>query len=142
MGKLGNTKLDIGSLGGLAYKSTASGSITPTGTVSTPSITVKASSENRYFPTSATSGGSVSAGSFSAGNPTAVSLPSLSMSVANEVLTMSWNAGSVTPGTKPSCTFPTITMPSFESKSVATGIASASSSQPTFSGNATTVNVS
>lgn len=96
-------------LGGLAYKSTATGSFTPQGTVSAPTISVNPTSENvSVFSNAGT-------------------LPSWSASVENETLSFSWSAG---------------TLPSYSTKSVVTGITSATSSAPTFTGTAATISVS
>lgn len=139
--KLGNTRIDISSLGALAYKGSASGSYTPSGTVTTPTITVTPSTTKKYVATSATAGGNVTSGSFTANTPTAVTLPTLNMSVTSETLSMTWSAGSVTAGKAASCTLPEVTLPTFSEQTIATGISSASSSQPSFSGTAGTVTV-
>ena len=84
-----------------ATASGANGNFTPSGSVSAPEITVTPSTESIY---SITGVGSA---------------PSWTASVANENLTIGWNAGSV---------------PTRASKTVMTG-ASASASQPAFTGN-------
>ena len=97
---------------------------TPAGTVSTPTITVEPSITTKYVASSTTSGGSVTAGSAAA-----CTFPVFSTSVADETLTLSWTGGSFTANT------PTkVTLPTFASQTIATGITSASSTQPTFTG--------
>lgn len=126
---------DTTGLGALAYKNSATGSFTPTGTVSKPAVSVT--------PTTATitefdSAGSVTAGS--ANTPTAVTLPVLTTSVSNEVLTLSWSAGSVTPGVAGTPT--AVTLPTSKQTSVMTAITAELESAPSFTGTAGTVTVS
>lgn len=123
---------DTSNLGDLAFKDSASGSFTPAGTVSKPTTTVELSSTTKYVASSATGGGSVTNGSAAA-----CTLPVLTTSVANEVLTLGWAPGSFTPNTPTA-----VTLPSFSSQTIATGVSSADTSQPTFNGTAGTVNVS
>lgn len=96
--------------GTLAYKNSASGSFTPHGSVSTPTITVT--------PSNATVNSITDVGT----------LPTWSATVANENLTISWSQGTLP--TKGSDT------------TVVSGIQSATSSQPTFTGTGATVTVS
>ena len=96
--------------GTLAYKNSASGSFTPHGSVSTPTITVT--------PSNATVNSITDVGT----------LPAWSATVANENLTISWSQGTLP--TKGSDT------------TVVSGIQSATSSQPTFTGTGETVTVS
>ena len=99
-------------LGDLAYKDSASGSFTPQGTVSAPTISV------------ATPGATQNISPFGS----AGSLPELSMSVSNGVLTISFSQG---------------TLPSAGTAvAVKTGDAAYSASQPTFTGTVGTVEVS
>ena len=149
--KIGSTEVDLSGLGDLAYKDSASGNYTPEGTVSQPSftgtqgnisvsgtpsgsistgsgtanytpagsvaaptITVTPNTATKYVAASASGGGSVSAGSAA----------SLSATVANETLTLSF-----TPNTPTA-----VTLPSFESQTIVSGIASASATAPTFTG--------
>ena len=86
---------------------TFSANYTPAGTVSKPTVTVT--------PNTTTINSITNVGS----------LPSLSFTVANENLTIAWNAG----------TLPT----KGSNQTVVTGIASASATQPTFSGSAATI---
>lgn len=98
-----------GSLRGLAFKDSASASYTPTGSVSAPTVSVAV---NTASVTPITGVGT---------------LPSFTESVANEVLTLGFSAGSLpTKGT---------------AVTVATGIKSASASTPTFTGHASTITV-
>lgn len=152
---------DTTGLGALAYKSSASGSYTPAGSVSSPNITVTPSTTTvAGFKTA----GSVSAGtpntptavSVSAGTantPTAVTLPTLATSVNGETLELSWSAGSVTPGVAGTPTSvsvtpgiagtPTsVTLPTSEDVTVMTGASAALASDPVFSGQAATITVS
>lgn len=101
---------DLSSLGALAFKDSASGSFTPHGSVSTPTITVT--------PTTGTVNSITDVGT----------LPDFSATVSNENLTLGWSAGTLP--TKGSDT------------TVATGIQSATSTQPTFTGTSETVTVS
>lgn len=96
--------------GTLAFKDSASGSFTPHGSVSTPTITVT--------PSNATVNSITDVGT----------LPTWSATVANENLTISWSQGTLP--TKGSDT------------TVVSGIQSATSSQPTFTGTGATVTVS
>lgn len=99
-------------LGALAYKDSASGSFTPAGSVSAPNISV------------ATAGGTTTVNSITAVG----TLPAYTATVANETLTMTWNAG---------------TLPTKGADTVVkTTDASYSASQPTFTGTADTVTVS
>lgn len=96
-----------GSLKGLAFKDSASASYTPTGSVSAPTVEVAVNTAS-VTPISGVG-----------------TLPSFTASVANEVLTLGFSAGSLpTKGT---------------AVTVATGIKSASASAPTFTGNAATI---
>lgn len=123
---------DTGNLGSLAYKDSASGSFTPSGSVSTPTITVNPSTVNKYVAASESGGGSVTAGSAAS-----CTLPTLTTTVENETLTIGWSAGSFSPNTPTA-----VTLPSFSSQTIATGIESASSSQPSFTGTQGSVTVS
>ena len=96
--------------GALAFKDSASGSFTPHGSVSTPTITVT--------PSNTTVNSIDDVGT----------LPTWSATVANENLTISWSQGTLP--TKGSDT------------TVVSGIQSATSSQPTFTGTGVTVTVS
>lgn len=156
--KFGSTQIDIDNLGNLAYKDTASASYTPVGTVSQPtfsgssttstgtftptgSVTVTPSTTSKYVASSATGGGSVTAG-------TACTMPTYT--VSSEILTIT--GGSANTPTA-------VTLPSFAQQTIATGITSASFSgtegsvsvsgtpsgtvtQPTFTGTASTIEVS
>lgn len=97
---------------------------TPEGTVSTPTITVTPNTVSKYVASSASGGGTVTAGTAAA-----CTLPTLTTSVANETLTIGWTAGSFT-ANKPTA----VTMPTFAQQTIATGIKSATSTQPSFTG--------
>lgn len=161
--KIGTTDIDLSDLKGLAYKDSATGNYTPEGTVSQPSftgtegnvsvsgtplgsisvgsgttnytpagsvaapeLTVTPSTETVYVAASATGGGSVTAGSAAS-----CTLPSLTTSVSGETLTIGWSAGSFSANTPTA-----VTLPSFSSQSVATGISSATATAPAFTGTA------
>lgn len=122
---------DLGSLGSLAFKDSASGNYTPAGSVTVGNPTVVLDTDSKYVADSATGGGSVSAGSAAQ-----CTLPSLEMTVQNENLAFSWNNGSFVANT------PTqVTLPSFTQQVIATGVESATSGSATFTGTAGTVNV-
>lgn len=125
-----------GTEGSVSVSGTPSGTITvgsgsanytPAGTVSTPTISVTPSSSTGYVASSATGGGSVTGGTAAS-----CTLPTLGTTVSDETLVLSWTDGSFTANTPTA-----VTLPSFESKTIVTGIASASSSQPSFSGTGT-----
>lgn len=139
-----------GSLKSLAFKDSASGNYTPSGSVSKPtftgtqatikssftpagsvtigtgtgttnytpsgSVAVTLNTASKYVASSASGGGSVTAGSAAA-----CTLPSLSTSVSNETLTIGWSAGSFT-ANKPTA----VTLPTFASQTIATGVKSQS----------------
>ncbi len=117
---------DMSMLGELAYKNSASGTFTPSGTVSQPTFT----GTQATIRVDTTPAGTVSAPTITVtpstttvNSITAVgTLPALTTTVANETLTIGWDAG----------TLPT----KGENTTVATGIQSATASQPTFTGTA------
>ena len=109
---------------GTISKGTGTANYTPEGSVSTPTITVTPSTTTTYVADSATGGGSVTAGTAAS-----CTLPTLTTTVANETLTIGWSAGSFSANTPTA-----VTMPSFSSQTIATGISSATSSQPSFTG--------
>jgi hypothetical protein len=111
---------------------TGSANYTPAGTVSAPTITVTPSTATKYVAGSATGGGSVTAGSAAS-----CTLPTLATSVSDETLTLSWTDGSFTPNTPTA-----VTLPSFTSQTIVSGIQSATSSQPTFTGTGTNLKFS
>ena len=151
--KLGTTDIDLSDLGALAYKDsvstnvkpegtvsqptftgsslTSTGSFTPTGDVSAPTITVTPNTTTKYVSASATGGGSVTPGSAAS-----ATMPVLETTVSNETLVLSWTAGSFTANTPTA-----VTLPSFESQSIVSGIASASATAPTFIGDSGQVSV-
>lgn len=103
---------DLSLLGALAYKNSASGSFTPSGSVSAPTIGISAAGSTTTVNSITDVG----------------TLPAFGATVSGEVLTLSWSAGTLP--TKGSDT------------TVKTGDASYSASQPSFTGTAGTVNVS
>lgn len=140
-----------GSLKALAFKDTATGSYTPSGSVSQPTFTgTKATISANYTPSGTvviskgtgtanyTPEGTVSAPTVSvqmntsnikpfgsAGSLPSCTLPELSASVSGETLTLNWTAGSFSAGTLPSAG--TVI-------AVATSVKSATASAPTFTG--------
>ena len=103
---------DLSTLGSLAYKNSASGNFTPSGNVTAPSISVK------------TAGSTTTVNSIT----DVGTLPTLTTSVSNEVLTISFSQGTLP--TKGSDT------------TVKTGDAAYEASAPTFSGSSGNVTVS
>lgn len=103
---------DLSLLGALAYKNNASGSFTPSGNISAPTISVD------------TAGTTTTVNSIT----NVGTLPAFSATVSNEILTLTWDEG----------TLPT----KGENVTVKTGDASYTASAPTFSGTAGTVTVS
>lgn len=143
-----------GSLKALAFKDSASGSYTPTGTISEPTFTGTQKTISSTFTPSGsikisngagtanyTPKGTVSAPTLtvtvdttsikpfgSAGTLPTCTLPSMSATVSDETLTLSWSSGSFSAGTLPSAG---------TDITVATGIKSATASNPTFTGTGT-----
>ena len=109
---------------GTISKGTGTANYTPEGSVSTPTITVNPSTTTKYVASSATGGGSVTSGSAAA-----CTLPVMTTSVANETLTIGWSAGSFTANTPTA-----VTLPLFVSQPIVTGISSATSTKPSFTG--------
>ena len=110
--KIGTTDIDLSDLGDLAYKDTATGTFTPAGEVSAPTISVS------------------SAGSTASVTPfgTQGTLPELTMSVSEGNLTISFSQGTLPSGGT--------------AVTVKTGDASYTASTPTFTGTSDTVTVS
>lgn len=122
-GTAGNVSVS-GTPAGSISVGTGSANYTPAGSVAAPTITVTPSSSTGYVASSATGGGSRTAGTAAS-----CTLPTLSTTVSDETLTIAWTAGSFTPNT------PTqVTMPSFTSKTIVSGISSATASAPAFTG--------
>ena len=136
----------------------STGSATPQGTVSTPTITVNPTvttggASKQKTNGSVTAGtapsftqGTFSQGSFAQGNDSFVA-PTWEASVTNEILEFAFTQGSFTQGTDTytapthgSDTFTagttpsTVVLPTFDAVDIVTGITSASASQPTFTG--------
>ena len=140
-----------GSLKALAFKDSASGSYTPAGTVSQPTFTgTKATISSSFTPAGSvaiskgtgtanyTPEGTVSKPTVtvemntasvkpfgSAGTLPSCTLPSMGATVSGETLALTWTAGSFSAGTLPSAG---------TEVTVATGVKSATASQPTFAG--------
>lgn len=144
-----------GSLKALAFKDSASASYTPAGTVSAPtftgkavdvtlkttaagSVTISKGTVSTDSPANYTPEGAVSTPTItvtpttasvkpfgSAGTLPSCTLPNMTATVADETLTLGWTAGSFSAGTLPTAG---------TAVTVATGIKSATSSKPTFTG--------
>lgn len=104
---------------------TGSANYTPSGSVAAPTITVTPATATKYVASSASGGGLVTAGSAAS-----CTLPVLETSVSNETLVLSWTDGSFTANTPTS-----VTLPTFSSQTIVSGITSATSSDPVFTGN-------
>lgn len=111
---------DLSALGSLAYKDSASGSFTPSGTVGIPTITVTLDT---------TTVNSITA----VGSLPSATMPVFTATVSNENLTIGWTDGSFDAGTLPT---------KGSATTVATGVDTATSSRPSFSGTSGTVTVS
>lgn len=109
---IGSTSADIGDLGELAYKDTASASYTPSGSVSAPTISVN------------TAGATTTVNSIT----DVGTLPALTTTVSNETLSISFSQG----------TLPT----KGDNTTVKTGDATYTASRPSFTGTAATITVS
>ena len=128
-----STPTFTGTEGNLSVSGTPSGTIgvgsgsanyTPSGSVAAPTVSVTPSVTTKYVASSATGGGSKTAGTAAS-----CTLPTLQTTVSDETLNIAWTAGSFTPNT------PTeVTLPTFSSKTIVTGIQSASASAPAFTG--------
>lgn len=129
--EFGNTS----GLGDLAFKDSATGTFTPSGTVSKPNVSVTPSTATIKEVDDA---GSVTPGS--ANVPTAVTLPVLTTTVVNETLTFSWTPGSVTPGVAGAPT--EVTLPTTKNTSVVTDVDAELDAAPAFTGTAGMVSVS
>lgn len=126
---------NVSGLGELAYKDSASGSFTPSGTVSKPNVDVT--------PTTVTIKEVDAAGSVTPGTanvPTSVTLPTFTASVMNETLTFSWVDGSVTAGTAGTPT--SVVLPTTKNTTVVTDVDAELDSTPTFTGSSGTITVS
>ena len=126
---------DLTGLGSLAYKSSATGSFTPSGSVSKPNVSVSPTTVKvKEFD----GAGSVTPGS--ANVPTAVTLPVLTTSVSNETLVLEWSAGSVTAGT---ANVPTsVTLPTSKETDVVSDVSAELATTPEFTGTAGSISVS
>ena len=98
---------------------------TPQGSISQPAVNVTLNTASKYVAGSATGGGSVTAGTAAS-----CTLPTMSMTVANELLTVTWGAGSFTANTPTA-----VTMPTFTSQTIGTSVKSAAlAAAPEFTG--------
>lgn len=110
--KIGTTDIDLSDLGDLAYKDNATGNYTPSGTVSTPEISVNQAGATESVTPFGSAG----------------TLPELTMTVQNGNLTFGFSQGTLPSGGTP--------------VTVKTGDASYVSSQPNFTGTQGSVTVS
>ena len=122
-GTEGNVSVS-GTPAGTITVGTGSANYTPAGTVSAPTITVTPNTATKYVAGSATGGGAVTAGTAAS-----ATMPVLTTNVENENLTISWTDGAFTPNTPTA-----VTLPSFTSQTIVSGIKSATASQPSFEG--------
>ena len=122
-GTEGNVSVS-GTPAGTISVGTGSANYTPSGSVAAPTVTVTPASSTGYVAASATGGGAVTAGTAAS-----ATMPVLSTTVSNENLILSWTEGSFTPNTPTA-----VTLPSFTSKNIVTGISSATASAPAFTG--------
>ena len=140
---IGNTDIDLSDFGDLAWKDsasvTATATYTPQGTISTPTITVTPSTTSISVKDSDGSVTSGSAASFTEGTFSAGTTPVI-VSVASETLTFqNGTAPSKAADTFVTNTPTSVTLPTFTTETVVTGIASAESTEPTFSGTEETI---
>ena len=138
----GNTDVHMSDLGDLAYKDTASGTVTPTGTVTQPTFSGDPmTSTGKFTPAGTVSTPTVTVtpntasvtGIDSVGTLPTCTHPALNMTVTGETLTFAWTEGAFTQGTLPT---------KATAQTVVTGIQSATASQPTFTGSEGNVSVS
>lgn len=120
--KIGTTDIDLSDLGDLAYKDTASGNFTPSGSIA---VNTASGSGTSYTPEGSVSAPTISvasAGSTASVTPfgSAGSLPALTMSVSDGNLAISFDQGSLPSGGT--------------AVTVKTGDASYEASAPTFTG--------
>ena len=122
-GTEGNVRVS-GTPAGSIGVGTGNANYTPAGTVAAPEITVTPSTVSKYVADSSTGGGVVVAGT-----QASATMPVLATSIKNDTLVISWTAGSFTANTPTS-----VTLPTFSSQTIATGIDNASASAPAFTG--------
>lgn len=145
---------DMSGLGALAYKDSASGSYKPEGTVSQPTFTGKSmTSTGKFTPAGTVGKPTITVTPNTAkikGMATQGTLPIFTATVTDEVLTLGWDAGSL-PTQSSEQTFvtgiksATSTQPSFtgtEGDVSVTGTTDGTVSKPTFTGTSKTVTVS
>lgn len=113
-----------GTPGGAISTGSGTPNYTPAGTVSQPTTTVELNDTTKYVAGSATGGGSVTPGSAAS-----CTLPTLEATVTGETLSLAWTAGSFSANTPTA-----VTLPTFSSQKIATGVKSAVTTQPTFAG--------
>lgn len=165
LNKLETTKVDLTpyakteDLGDLAFKDDASAQYTPSGSISTPTITVTPTTTTvnsitdvGTLPTFEQGDDVFTQGSFTQGAFSQGTLPTWTTQVNAEVLSFTFSAGTLPTHASDSFVKPTYTQGSdtftqgtLPTKSanttVATGIQSATSSQPTFTGDTDTITV-
>lgn len=145
---------DMSGLGALAYKDSASGNYKPEGTVSQPTFTGKSmTSTGKFTPAGTVGKPTITVTPNTAkikGMATQGTLPIFTATVTDEVLTLGWDAGSL-PTQSSEQTFvtgiksATSTQPSFtgtEGNVSVTGTTDGTVSKPTFTGTSKTVTVS
>lgn len=118
----------INAQGFTGNKATVSVTGTPTGSVSKPNVTVTPTTATKYVAASASGGGAVTAGAAAT-----CTLPTMSMTVSDTTLVIGWTAGSFKANT------PTkVTLPTFASQVIVSGVSAALETTPTFTGNSLT----
>ena len=145
---------DLSALGTLAYKDSASGSYKPEGTISQPTFTGKSmTSTGKFTPAGTVGKPTITVTPNTAkikGMATQGTLPAFTATVADEVLSLGWDAGSL-PTQSSEQTFvtgiksATSTQPSFtgtEGDVSVTGTTDGTVSKPTFTGTSKNVTVS
>ena len=142
--KFGSTQIDLSGLGSLAYKDSATGSYTPTGSVSQPSFTGNAVTPSGTVSAPVISIASAGATESIAPVASVGALPNLTMTVSNENLTFAWDSGALpslgTPiSVKTSDATYEAAAPTFSGTEFTP---SGTVSQPSFTGSSATITVS
>lgn len=150
-----------GAIKSLAYKDSASGTYTPSGSVTVSSTGTKATINASYTPEGTVSGSvtpkganasstvsitpsttsvysMTSAGSVTAGTTPTCTLPTFSTSVSGETLTLGWSAGTFSAGSATKVTLPTRS----QVTNLWNGYTSATAAAQTFTGASSTISAS
>lgn len=97
---------------------------TPEGSITAPTVTVNLNSTTKYVASSATGGGTVTAGTAAT-----CQMPVLETTVTGETLTINWTEGDFEPNTPTA-----VTLPSFTNQTIATGVNNVNVTEPSFTG--------